>query len=1776
MWAVIKRLMIVGCVTGMGLALLPMTACAQTTFEFNKQSRLFKACRLLVPYQAGGAWTLQASDAQSLIFEGMRRYPGKPAGWDLYNPLAARPDLLKSQAAYWEVPLDPVTLQPAAIDAQTGACAALPQLHQMDLIYISAGDITLNLIQPDWREALIRAVREGAVLWINQQRVGNGLSVVQFAPPGRLFPWSPPLPPPPFDFQAGAQTQGAFRRAYDGIGNISDRLLQYPFRLEDWREVQYLGMLPAQLNVNTASANPVPDTPEESASLDFVRLNEPSFRPVVGVWDGSDWQPNIAVARLGAGAIVLTAGDVGYDIVNWWLGAHRNKPLRWEEADCKFAWNVLALVQDFAEAGGSATARSASPNFIPPPLNIQWQFPARTVPTGALELGPVVSTPAVGRRLTFVLSNPFQGANIPARLCAFDSEPARDLDGDGNADDGVPDYALGADYDLVWAQDLDLLPRWTSPTVATRNGVEVVLVSLTREVGSGSQGVTGEVRCYRADIGALLWTRPISPYGNGNVVDLSTPTVYGDWVFVLASEYGENADSGSGYEDTYGRAHCFQLSYNWAADQNGPQWIYPSSSTNPNGDADQTGGNPDNATPENPRTLPPFQDPAWVADPNRPLLPPFPTPKPTVSEPDPPSAQAGIEVLLHCVSPISLRWNETNRQVDNDNSVGGCEIILIPTPQDSSGTDWLNVRAFRVLLPGARRLYGPGGNPLVQIRNMEIRRADNQNITATVTGLWEDPVDGRVYAYLRSGEAREFALPSLAVPAPNWLQLAQGAAIGTSVGATQPGIWYRVDTDEDGDFSDEVDMYAAAEVPGPIYQVFSTGGPNQRRAAPSTVIKGLSLVLPDAVDVNGNLRHNNYVTATTTSDPVGQLQAVEQATGERKWAVRLLQAGVVSQGALQQLVGRSGVAVEPSTNTAVAAVAAAENPDNNNRLAVRPALVGLNIEPRLVIQLRGGGPNAQLRAGAPVTVQTLNASYLGIATVPTAAYTVDAVSKTITFDANFEDATVGSLGGKPVWVTYTRTDPNNPDNPANDVVESNELHILPDNVRFVYTTWTIRLRQRIVRADANLEFRLPNGIPLTRTETIYDSPTIPAGTLPALPAAGWGAIFALPVLQVSHLQMPGGERLRPGSEFIVTYEYLDPVTLTPQLAHERHQVPVNFGLPISSPALAGYTVHVGTDGYRPTGLGAAAPLLNPELFHGVPPQPEPALDPTQLRGYNKAFLSVVLDPVAGIARGALSEVALRNEMDLIPQLRSSPAVDGEGLIVGSSLNSPATGYSRGFVSRLAPQRTLICDNTRLVEVIGQNVNWICVGSQAAHYHEGLDPLNLGAEELRTTPFKRPGKAIYLPNGNILVADTGNNRVIEIDRQGRQVWPLDIHGYDYYTSTPALNPNLQLSRPADCFRYYETRVGNTVYCSPHGDMLPGTITHTVIADTGNARVIDVITEVTPLGVQRHRVEVLTPSRVRLAQGMTKISYTRAIPIFDPISTAVIGYLCAAANLHQLVVVEAGTKRVDPPSAQQPARGTAGTNWKWLAWLYDDNVDDTNYAPTNPLIFKNIRDVQLAREGGRLYLTVTCGQYGGRLNQQGRHWLSYHGAGVFEFALDISGAPGTWTRLNATDIAGGAPVSADDPIWQFTQLDYTYSSYTMDYSTGQLTSGTRRSLTNILYRDPADNIDKWLEMPWQPVSCQRLAGDISVGSNRLSVRHMITNYAELIQNLRRDNIEARSAPAMLSSSVFVVDTDTVADAAPENDVHELDRREVIPNPHEPDWTDPLNQPAYAYRR
>lgn len=1798
------------------LASAGAVSAAQVVVDYTDSLHVFKVCALTV--------SGTGSNQHPLIFEGLRRCPLKPAGWDFENPLAGLDPATnmvwgKSTADYWVVPF-------------TNANAS--RLVDMDLIYICQQDIAITTEQQ--REALADAVRNGAVLWIDQYDVnGTGTTVTTF----KQLDVSNGPDVAHFQFTTSGPS-GDVRVPV----NDAAWILRYPFNISR-EEARYIGRYP------------LPGMDPDQASVDAVENGTVEFdcQPILSV--AGNW--NATYTPYGAGALVVTAGEVGWDLESWWRDTgewwtadNLRRPSRYQAPDFKFAYNILASGSRWSGImrGASATAKSTAE--IRPPLTIDWQFPGRFEARGTNKIGPVVSSPVCSDGMVYAISlaspNIDGDGAVVAQLLAFDADPAQDLDGDGTADDGISDYSHGTPYDLVWRVPLaGVTPRYSSPCVADLydfGGVDhqrVVLISVVEPNGGA-----GRILCYKAEPSAtatLIWERDIDGYRNSsNVVDLSTPVVNEGYVYVLASEYDPSLD-GPTVHSTYGRAHCFALSYDWDADDDGPKWVFPDPTNDPAGDGDVAGpgaGN-DNATPELQNTLPPFHEPQWVAgiddydNPSpRPELPPTPGCVPVVASDNRPGEPVH-QAAIYFGTPVSRNHDDVAGfsggawDVDiagwtglTDRS-GGCDFAIVPTPTGLND-DYYSVEVHDL---------DDWNGGMVRIARLDA--AGNE--TDIDVDSWTQGViaANAIGLQFTSGEARELLLPADVDDGKHpWTCMSEGVRL-------------RIDYDRTSGVSVPEEDRPVVTLRGPVLFYKPLDEDNARRVASSTVAGPETVLAATDVAEDADRTLNADVWG-------GGIIAYDRTTGKTKWS---FQTGTTLPNRTASSYNnpddyaalvKSSPAFDAETNTAVVAVTHA-HPDTSAATAREgvSSVIGIGTEADIRVKLVVGSVDAAIRAGT-VEVRTLNAGYAYIhaeALVDDTAYTVDADSQSIIFDrerAGWIDDTVGAIYGKPIWVTYDYVDAANPGNPDDDTHVTDELHVLPDVVRFQYAAGGlqepaatsdayqgfVRLGHNMVGVD-NLNVYLPNGRQL---------PGVAAGDQPithGLPG-GWSGALPRGIIDVSALQIPTAQAaagsedpmyLQPGSEIVVEYYYFDEATRSVKFARETHQIPYQFGESMSSPAVAGHTVHVGTEGFNPTRDNA---LYHTEpndagAITGAPNPQKPYLTGDSI---GNTLLSLVWNPVTKAVKGYLATPAIPERNSYAGRgfatVTSSPAVGANKLYVGSKLAAqipqaaadPAyASEGLGFVSALKPQSTYICDDTRILEVVGNKPVKSWHGTLTPMPNESVDSRR-GIDERIPQPFNRLAKAVELSNGNLLVVDTGNNRVVEIDRDGVVKWPLTPTGYDHYSAPDnqlyAVGETiaLKLNSPSDVYRYYTIDDGDTRYYSTNGGLLdlyflegrrvPHPVTaHTVIADAGNARVIDVITRVDKDADgtfrQHHEVKVVTPSHVKTGAAtspLQRIEYTTVRPIFDPSGTPtpnnevhpVIGYLCAASNLHQLVVIEAGTKVINPYSisTNAPDRGTAGSNWKWLAWLWEKDVEVTDanyqYLPPDPLIFRNIRDVETSYEGGVFYITVTCGQYTGRksdVEQGNLSSVAGLGEGVFEFAVDTSGAPGTWRLIPAVDDGGTA--TPNTPIWYMTRQDYIFSILDRE-DPDNAASQVRRDLSNLHYED-VDGNSYWQTLPWFPVSAKRLPSDqrwthyIYNDSWARYSKHLVVNSAGIIPNLTSDSSVDDSAPASLASSIMVVTSSDGGDQYPENDVLDIDRRLVVPDPNGLPWPDPLSQPTHA---
>lgn len=1676
-----SSLLVTALIIAVALAAALPAAAARTAFRYDANQRVIHACVLGVSGQTA------ADHPNPYIIEGIRRSDLTPDDWVFENPLAP-PTVIEGQTAgqftvkgkrdYWFVPLT---------DENAGRIAGI------DLIYISAPDLDLSDRQQD---GLRRAVEAGAVLWVDNDIARDGTGDPTGWTTVTAFPWAFT-----FDFN------GANLHALEAL-DPGHTLLREPHPLNA-AAITRLGDRPDRDEYDQWAA-PAPDSAlTEGHFLSFIG---PEFRTVIrnveydnagAVQGTASWA---VVADYGSGSVFVTTGGVGRDVVEWILEREsggtnwRPSPDFLQAPDVKLALNLVQWNDRWQQARGTSRASATSVARAPFPLDLAWQYPDRTEDPAVTAIGPVVSTPVHGRNLVYALSAPSTVAAAPAYLMCFDMTPEDDRDGDNQADDGaVTDYSLGAPYDMIWRVPLDanMTPHYASPALTSWKDPggdlsdpgddviypQVVLVSYVDAVNG-----EGWVDCYDGSVngaGALLWRRAIEPYGPGAaVMALSTPVVHNGYVYVLASEYDPSLDGAGSTDSAYARAHCFELDYAWQDTDPWPTdaswWVYPSSLTNIDGiGSDLTAAEPQKA-------LPPVHDPRWVVGepnmypdpPGRTPLPPAPGSIPVVHASGTSTDGVPLDALLTFGTPVSFEWDDPD--IETSNSVGGSQYTLVPTPfraddespakpgYGSADLPWgigLNHNHFVLRMNEEITAYTPGDTTLA----LDPARSLDEE-------AW-DPLNPR-YLRFSPASAREAAIQAV---------LAGGDPLEAQLGV-DVNVDYNAITGE------------AHRVPGPVLW-------RRPLKAGQRVYQPSAMSTDEVAVTAGRPIQYQYLTPPPAAPAgSGTVACLDASSGATQW----------SYDPITSMPDPAPAALTTSTTAAAfddeTIVVGASGVDYAN-LDVVSSIIGLRRQVDARIAFRGGAagefPSAVFMLW-PGEVHEIAPS----------SYNVDPWSGQLTFSAasaaevmDVDGISLGPVYGMALRVLWPDT--------------STEDHFVADIERFHVTPGFIRLRFRPYD-PTTVTITRPDGTPVNGATWVNPAP--PATD----PFAGRDAILDGWVDMRAAVDANSVD-VAPGDEVLVSYQgwseaaggWITIPNAAANLPEERHQLAPLFGPSLSSPAIAGDTIHLGTQG-RDANLNAD---FDPDPAN--PGDPEPPPDPATL-------LSLIWNKATGYVRSDTTIPAYRQPgVGGIPVVSGSPSVAEDRVFVGARMmGDPANqnmGY--GYVSAMAPWRVLLCDTNRIVETTGAEPGWVCTGTSSPQRAQSF----IG-EDLRR-PFSRPAKATRLYTGNILVVDTGNHRVVEIDRAGRIVWPLDLFGYEYYTSPD--NRDLKLSRPADAHRYYTWRTVDI----GGGNTRTFPVLHTVIADTGNARVINIETtfyDPTTFvqdGRQRHTVTTITPTYVRVGtspRGYERVRYTSAVPITDPYNSAVIGYLCAASNLNQLLVVTAGNRIVNPFADIATAGGTPDATWAYWAWLYDADPTDANNVSNQPLQFENIKHVDLKRIGGTIHLAVTCSRYIGRSGEP-LHPLADDGPGVFEFRIDVgSPDPADW----ALDTMGGAgPWPTADPHWYFVRANYRLDEF-----------GDPRPITTI--STAAGDFGK----PWYPVCSQRLSGDTV----------LITNSLSEIENATARNTGDRAA--VLGSHIFQVQTDDGGDDVPTNDIHSIDPGRSIPAPGQM-WTDPFTQPTYA---
>lgn len=335
-----------------------------------------------------GSWRFENPSGPGTMTPGIRnRWANLPGGGAGIPAIGAR--IAKQDAPYWEVSLD-------------GASQA--ELSNYDVLLLPV--VSTLQLTPREREKLRRFVDKGGVLWID---------VLADATPSVDVLNGPPIPFELANVGAGLQI------------DLGHPLMRSPNGLSPQDIVLLQG----------GSGLTISPTSVTGEALATLASTSRRWRPVVGQ---SFTRQTVGVAHLGEGFVVATTRGIS-QILNRSVGGGANTSYRAGDpandaasiAAAKLAVNIVSLPSSSAGVGAGSRGNSSVPVGISAPLINQFR-----VDSGVSTFG---RTPVLYKGLLVVSG--------PNGIRVYDAKNARDLDGDGNTDDGVFDNIPGAD--LIWS-----------------------------------------------------------------------------------------------------------------------------------------------------------------------------------------------------------------------------------------------------------------------------------------------------------------------------------------------------------------------------------------------------------------------------------------------------------------------------------------------------------------------------------------------------------------------------------------------------------------------------------------------------------------------------------------------------------------------------------------------------------------------------------------------------------------------------------------------------------------------------------------------------------------------------------------------------------------------------------------------------------------------------------------------------------------------------------------------------------------------------------------------------------------------------------------------------------------------------------------------------------------------------------------------------------------------------------------------------------------------------
>ncbi len=349
----------------------------------------------------------------------------KPAGWTFENPLGQTTMTANAQlrwtsyggsetvgrrldkrtATYWEVSLD------RASDSV---------LSTYDILVLTVRNL-LSLNSRE-REKLRRYIDSGGFLWIDVLPVVLG---------GRIDIANPA--PIPFDISAGGSNTV--------VSNPTHPLLSFPnpVSLDDLLLMRFNNTGDTIRNIDlsgNAYANTLSWIGPDSNRVEWV-AGDPGINP-----GGA----TVALGQLGDGYVMITTCGVSATLSSYLSGGSMTlnntfypQPPAFGtrfSAAAKLVINAASLTSSYRASAKGSRRNGSSPVDIVPPLlkNIDGPMPIGAIPSGA--------PPVVFRGKLIASSSTGQ-------VIVMDAKSGRDLDGDGNPDDGQVDLP-GSDIDIIW------------------------------------------------------------------------------------------------------------------------------------------------------------------------------------------------------------------------------------------------------------------------------------------------------------------------------------------------------------------------------------------------------------------------------------------------------------------------------------------------------------------------------------------------------------------------------------------------------------------------------------------------------------------------------------------------------------------------------------------------------------------------------------------------------------------------------------------------------------------------------------------------------------------------------------------------------------------------------------------------------------------------------------------------------------------------------------------------------------------------------------------------------------------------------------------------------------------------------------------------------------------------------------------------------------------------------------------------------------------------------